>query len=246
MIQDLHVHTVFSDGIDVIDNILNSAEKNGIEIGISDHIYCKKLLTTKSILEYFSVLESYPVLKGAELDIGTDRILDDCVVSKADYIIGSVHSVNLNGSTLSFGKYFDSRAQQKILNSDFIFDDFICCKALEEIIKSIKKDILLNPINIIGHCTVNPFYEQVNAKFRYEWENELLSICKSYHIAIEISGLWIEPSIDLIKRAINQNIKVTFGSDCHTFYSTSYTDYFKYAECILNLKQGDIAKVGKR
>lgn len=245
MLQDLHIHTIFSDGTDEIENILSVSKQNNIEIGIADHIYCKKLVSIDSILDYFSILARYPVFKGAEFDIGKAIILDDRILSISDYVIGSIHCIDIDGEVINFGKYFDSRAENKVLNSNYIFDDYVCCKALEIILEKIRKEVLVNPIDIIGHCTVNPFYEQVNSKFRFEWENALISICESSHIALEISGLWIEPDIDLIQKAINKNVKLTFGSDCHTPYSMSYLDYFKFVKNNLNLSEGDFKRFGK-
>lgn len=109
-------------------------------------------------------------------------------------------TVRINNENIRLGKYFDSRDQKKLLNIDFIFRDYICCKALEKILFVINKELNDNPIDILGHCTVNPFYEQVNFPYKYEWGKEIISICKSTDTAIEISGLWIEPNVDFIKK----------------------------------------------
>lgn len=42
MVQDLHTHTVFSDGIDNVARISRYAHQHNIQIGIADHILCKK------------------------------------------------------------------------------------------------------------------------------------------------------------------------------------------------------------
>lgn len=245
MIQDLHIHTIYSDGVDTIDNILQKATKNNIEVGISDHILCKKMPTKKNVFRYFETLDNYPVLKGGEIDLGETGIIDDLIISKADYIIGSIHSVRFNDNYIKLGKYFDDRDSKKILNSNFVYDDYLCCCALEKILKTIENELSQNYIDILGHCTVNPFYEQVNSKFRYEWENELISICKLSNTAIEISGLWIEPGADFVQKALNKHVKVTFGSDCHTKYSTEYLDYFHFISKSVNLKEGDVLKIAK-
>lgn len=246
MIQDLHIHTIYSDGFDTIENIIQKATENKMEIGISDHIFCKKMAEKKSVLRYFEILDNYPVLKGGEIDLGEPSAMDESIISKADYIIGSIHSVKLNDNYIKLGKYFDERDHKKILNSNFIFDDYLCCSALEKILTTIRNELSQNCIDILGHCTVNPFYEQVNSKFRYEWEDELISICKASHTAIEISGLWLEPGADFVQKVINNNVKVTFGSDCHTKYSVLYLDYFHFISKTINLKEGDVLKIAKK
>lgn len=246
MIQDLHIHTIYSDGIDTIENILQKTSENNMEIGISDHIFCKKLSKKKDILKYFETLDNYPILKGGEIDLEETSVIDDSIISKADYIIGSIHGIKINNDYIKLGKYFDDRDHKKTLNSNFIFNDYLCCSALEKILIIMKKELSQNHIDILGHCTVNPFYEQVNSKFRYEWENELISVCKSSNTAIGISGLWLEPCVDFVQRAINKNVKVTFGSDCHTKYTLSYLDYFYFISKNINFKEGDVLKIEKK
>lgn len=246
MMQDLHIHTIYSDGNSSLEKIYSQATENKIEIGISDHILCKTMPDKDSVLNYFDKLEKYHVLKGGEIDLGETGILDDILVSKADYIIGSIHNIKLDNQNIKFGKYFDSRDRNKKLNADFIFNDYECCKALEKILLVVTKELRQNPIDILGHCTVNPFYEQVNSKFKYEWEEEIILICASTNTAIEISGLWVAPNVDFIKKAINKGVKVTFGSDCHRTYSPRYLEYFNFVSEIINLKKGDVLKIEKR
>lgn len=165
MVQDLHTHTVFSDGIDNVARMSQYAHQHHIQIGISDHILCKKMCDKSSVINYFKILDEYPVLKGAEIDLGETGVLDDYLIDNSDYIIGSIHNIRMNGENIKFGKYFDSRAGEQILNSDYIYNDNICCKALEKILLVISRELTTNPIDILGHCTVNPFYEQVNSKY---------------------------------------------------------------------------------
>ena len=222
------------------------AHQQNIQIGVSDHILCKKMCDKSSIIKYFKTLDEYPVFKGAEIDLGETGALDDYLIDNSDYIIGSIHNIRMNDENIKFGKYFDSRAGEQILNRDFVFSDNTCCKALENILLVIRKELTTNPIDILGHCTVNPFYEQVNSKYKYEWEQELITLCKSTETAIEISGLWMEPSIDFIKRAIDRKVKVTFGSDCHELYSDKYFDYYFFIFHELGLSERDVKRIGKR
>lgn len=244
--QDLHIHTTFSDGQESVGAIFEKSQKLGVEFGISDHILCKKLVNKDDILNYFTYLSEYPVLAGCEIDLGQTGIIDDYITSKADYIIGSIHNVEIDGEYIRLGAYFDYRSKKKLLSTKYIYSDYFCCKALEKILKTINYETLHNPIDILGHCTVTPFFQQVNEKFKFEWENELISICKSNKVALEISGLWVEPGIDLIARAINNGVKVTFGSDCHTQYSQEYFEYFIYAAKTIGIKKEDVLKIVKK
>lgn len=241
--QDLHIHTVFSDGENTIEKIYGKSQLYGIDIGISDHILCKKMCSKSSVVNYLNILSNYPVLKGGEIDLGETGVIDDIITSKLDYIIGSIHSVDIGNQIVKLGKYFDYRDKKKILHTDFIFEDSICCKALEVILDTVRRELSANPITILGHCTVNPFYEQVNSKYRFEWENELISLCKLNSTAIEISGLWIEPNVDFIKRILAEKVKITFGSDCHTDYTEKCFDYYKFILKHVNVEKGDVLKI---
>lgn len=243
--QDLHIHTVFSDGENTIDMIYRKSQIYGIEIGISDHILCKKMCDKTSVVNYLNILSNYSVLKGGEIDLGETGIIDDIIISKTDYIIGSIHSLDIGNQIIKLGKYFDYRSKRKILHTDFIFDDSICCKALEVILNTIRRELSVNPITILGHCTVNPFYEQVNSKYKFEWENELISLCRLNNTAIEISGLWMEPNVDFIRRTLAKKVKISFGSDCHTDYTENYFDYYKFILNHINIKKGDVLKIVK-
>lgn len=245
LVNDLHIHTVFSDGICSVEDILKDTDCNNYQLGISDHIFCKKLPNKSDVLNYIKMIEQFPVLKGGEIDLGEIGIIDDYVYSGLDYLIGSIHNIRINGANIKLGKYFDYRDKKRILNKDFVFDDYMCCKALDNILKVIEKDLNNNSINILGHCTVNPFYEQVNVKYRYQWENEVISICKKHGTAIEISGLWIEPEIGFICRVIKNGVKLSFGSDCHREYSNAYWDYFNFANENIKFKNGDLYRIEK-
>lgn len=242
--QDLHIHTIFSDGISTIDEICRKSQEYGIEVGISDHILCKKMCDRASVMDYLNTLSRYPIFKGGEIDLGETGIIDDMIVSKIDYIIGSIHSVNINNQKIKLGKYFDYRNKSQILHSDYIFDDCTCCKALDSILDTVRIELSTNPIDILGHCTVNPFYEQVNAQYRYEWENELIALCKKNNTAIEISGLWIEPDVDFLKRVLTSKVKITFGSDCHTHYDRNCFEYFDFILKHINIEE-DVLKIGR-
>ncbi len=102
---DLHVHTNWSDGHDVLEVMVRAAQAKGYEyVGISDHsqsLYIAGGLKEEEVHEEDARIkdlqEEMPnirILHGAEVDILGDGRLDypDEVLKSLDYAIGSIHS----------------------------------------------------------------------------------------------------------------------------------------------------------
>jgi DNA polymerase (family X) len=100
-----HMHTDFSDGVDSIEKMIDSARAMGFSyIGITDHsrsAYYAGGLKTKDVLRQWEAIdrlrESNPdvyIFKGIESDIQPDGSLDydDEILEGFDFVIASVHS----------------------------------------------------------------------------------------------------------------------------------------------------------
>jgi DNA polymerase (family 10) len=95
---DLHIHTVWSDGRNTIEDIVKKAkELNHEYIAITDHspsVPVANGLSEEILLQQWEILESYDtVLKGVECDILKDGTLaySDTTLAKADFVMASVH-----------------------------------------------------------------------------------------------------------------------------------------------------------
>lgn len=100
---DLHMHTVFSDGADTPEEMIEAALKKCVSvIGISDHSYTffdeSYCMQKDRITEYKQILndlkckcpEGITILSGIEQDFYSDEPTDEY-----DYVIGSVHYVRI-------------------------------------------------------------------------------------------------------------------------------------------------------
>jgi DNA polymerase (family 10) len=100
-----HVHTVYSDGIHTLDDMVGVAVKSGYDyIGISDHsqsaVYAKGLTFERiqqQAKEIEQVRKRFPticILHGIESDILADGSLDypQEVLQSLDFVIGSIHT----------------------------------------------------------------------------------------------------------------------------------------------------------
>jgi DNA polymerase (family 10) len=101
---DLHIHSVWSDGIETIDTIVKHCKKIGYEyVGITDHSQSLKVaggLSENSVEKKFKEIKKInkkikgiKVLCGTECDIKADGTLDypDRILKKFDYVIAGIH-----------------------------------------------------------------------------------------------------------------------------------------------------------
>jgi histidinol phosphatase-like PHP family hydrolase len=225
-IYDLHTHSVFSDGDATLEYMVKKASEKGYVLGVSDHVYCGQIDTEEQMKRYLDTLEQFDIFKGVEANIGTDFTMPDSIMARLDYCIASVHSVpNRDGSIIGLSNYFGWRCGH--LNSytrTFKKEDskFL----LEESLRQIEKSFSKFTVDILGHGTVTPFYTDMEGtQFQLDFEDELLSLCKKYNVALEISGLWKEPSMRVITKAREKGIKFSFGSDCHRLAEVCDLEY---------------------
>ena len=87
---------------------------------------------------------------------------------------------------------------------------------LAYIIQMMEKTFSTQRVDILGHSTVLPAYDElVGTAFLTQWEDAVIALCKKYDVALEISGLWRAPGADMLRRAYAAGLKFSMGSDCH-------------------------------
>jgi len=240
-LYDLHTHSNFSDGDATVEYLIEKASEKGYILGVSDHIYCGQIDTKEQMKKYFDTLERFNVLKGVEANIGTDFSLPDKFMYRLDYCIASVHSIpDPQGSVLSLSKYFGWRCGHR--NSyESPFKGIDSRYLLEESLRQIEKSFSTQRVDILGHSTVTPFYSDMDGtQYQLEFEDELLSLCKKYNVALEISGLWREPSERVVIKAKSNNIKLSFGSDCHWLQEVCDLRYVHEMIDKVNIEEEDL------
>ncbi|RJQ19036.1 DNA polymerase/3'-5' exonuclease PolX [Candidatus Woesearchaeota archaeon] len=101
---DLHMHSVWSDGVASIEEMARAAKQRGYEyIAMTDHSKSERIangMDEKRLLRYLEEIERVErkvgirILKGSEVDILPDGSLDyaDSVLEKLDIVLAGVHS----------------------------------------------------------------------------------------------------------------------------------------------------------
>ncbi len=246
-LYDLHTHSIFSDGDATLDFLVEKAQQKGYILGVSDHIYCGQIDTKEQITQYLNALDQYDVFKGVEANIGTDFDIPDHLRTRLDYCIASLHALpNREGQIVSLTEYFGWRAghrphyQLNYKSSDAPF-------FLEKNLRLIEDSFSRFPVDILGHATVTPFYDDMEGtQLQSDFEDELLSLCKKYGVALEISGLWKQPSCRVIMKGKEKGIRFSFGSDCHRLSEVCDLSYVQRMIEETGLRQEEIFIPKKR
>ena len=151
---DFHVHSLFSDGSDTIEDIIKSAIAKGMDkIGLSDHSYTffdeSYCISRDNIPRYIEKIhtlkEKYKddieVFCGIEQDFYSDESTD-----RFDYSIGSVHYILING------KYFpvdeNTDMLKDFVNTCFGGDYYSLCELYFDTVSQV---IEKTDCDIIGH-----------------------------------------------------------------------------------------------
>lgn len=102
--SDLHMHTVYSDGVNTVREMAKEAQRRGLQfIAICDHSRSLKIANGMSVerlqqqgceIAQVSKELGFPILRGVECDILSDGTLDydDALLSEMDIVVGSIHS----------------------------------------------------------------------------------------------------------------------------------------------------------
>ena len=111
---------------------------------------------------------------------------------------------------------------------------------LAYILRMVEKTFANQRVDVYGHPTVLPACDELyGTKFLLDWENAILALCLRYGIALEISGLWRAPNMEMLARAKAMGVTFSTGSDCHQPLQIGDLDYVEKAVAELNLTDED-------
>ena len=159
-LQNLHTHTVYCDGVNTPEELIQEALKKGFDsIGFSGHSYVKRFpreysMTPENNAKYRKEIkrmkEKYAgqirIYCGMEADMYTEASLENF-----DYLIGSVHYIFKEGFLLDFDRtdlIHPQYAMQRILSEFFDGDGMKFVKAYYETLAKLPEH---GHYDIIGH-----------------------------------------------------------------------------------------------
>ncbi|MEA5049029.1 MAG: PHP domain-containing protein [Eubacteriales bacterium] len=239
-LYDLHTHTNMSDAEFPIEELIEVEQAQGHILGVSDHLFCCGIYTLSDVSTYLEILSRYPVYRGAEVNMEHRFNLPDQMDDQVDYIIASVHNMpDGRGGFVPLGPYFSRRSghtQQYTKNYSSDMNRYY----LAYIIQMIEKTFSTQRVEILGHATVLPSYDELyGTRFLEQWEDAVIGLCKKYGVALEISGLWRAPRMEMILKAKGAGLLFSMGSDCHNRLQIGNMDYVERAIEEVGLTESD-------
>lgn len=210
-ISDLHNHTTFSDGRLSPGEVWAIANEKGYRVGISDH--CGEgtfqINNDADFGNYLKELRKHPVLRAAELDLGTRLFISAQMLGECDYIIAGVHSID----GLDF---FDRNA--KLPPPEVLLDKML--DLIEAKARQYRFHVLAHP----GLLPVG-MRDEKERLLGEKWGLRLTELALKYGFALEISSRWELPSIDTVKLALDAGVDFSLGSDGHCRESVCRLEY---------------------
>ncbi len=232
MLSNYHTHTLFCDGKNSPEEIVEEAIKQGLsEIGFTGHSYtffdesyCMSLENTKKYKENINELkEKYKdyikIFLGVEQDYFSEENTDDY-----DYVIGSVHYVFKYGKYLELDRssdYFESIVKEYYNGSYYCL-----CEDYYQLVSNIYKK---TKCDIVGHFDLVSKYNEEERLFsesdlRYkDMVKKAVNILSGENVLFEINtgamarGLKSTPYPSPYIRKIlkEKNCRFVASSDCH-------------------------------
>ncbi len=202
---DLHIHSIYSDGFEKIENIANFCKKKGYKyIGITDHsqsLHVAKGLTEDKIkkklkeIDYLNKkIDNFKIFCGTECDIKADGSLDysNKILEMFDYVIIGIHIGFKMDSKQVTTRYL------KAMENEYV-------------------NIVAHPTcRIIGHR--EPFDIDFDIFFDKAKETNTYLEINSFPDRLDLNDL-------NIKTAKDKGLKFEIGTDSHHISHLSYMQY---------------------
>lgn len=179
--QDLHTHTVYSDGNNTPEEMVLSAIEKGLDVfGISDHSYMdfddSYCLKKKSVKEYIKEIESLKTKYSDKIKIlcGIEQDLYSGIPEyDFDYVIGSVHYIKLGDEYVAV----DNTAEELKDAANKYFGGDIY-HLLEEYYRLVGMVVEKTGADIIGHFDLitkfqekEPLFDEKDERYIKAWQS---------------------------------------------------------------------------
>lgn len=231
ILQNLHTHTRYCDGMDTPEEMVITAIEKGFDIlGFSGHSYTSSAVSAMSPEKEKAYKRDITALKerymdqidiycGLELDLysGVD-------VNDYDYVIGSVHYLKMDGQCLGIDS--SPEKSQKIINEHFSGNGMKYARAYYETLAQLTE---CPGIDIVGHfdlvtkfCRTHIFFD-VESKEYQRYAMEALDALASGFQLFELNTGAIArgyrttpyPAPFLLRELKKRNCGILISSDCH-------------------------------
>lgn len=207
---DCHAHSTFSDGRLTVAEVVARAASLGVRPSVSDHMSSESsfaLQTADEVREYVDALDAHDVLKAGEF-CWHDPLWHEPgdVVKRLSHRLGSMHAVLMPSGRL-VRAFTNERPDVSV---DAYMDAHAAC--VEQLAREMPVDVFAHPTLI----TI-PFRGlDVDTLWTEERETRILDALFAAGIAFEVSSRYW-PHERIVRRAVERGVRLSLGSDGHTF-----------------------------
>jgi histidinol phosphatase-like PHP family hydrolase len=208
---DCHAHTTFSDGELSIEQLIARAAERGVRPSVSDHIssYMESAVrTVEEVREYLDALDGQDTLRAGEFCWHDSlwRELPPEVARRFTHRLGSLHGIWMPNGTIVYA--FSRR-----------FPDVTPDEYMEAHVENLERFALEMPVDILSHPTLLPLSLRrypLEELWTEEREERAVRALAAAGIAFEISNRY-RAHERFIRRAIDHGVRLSLGSDGHTY-----------------------------
>ncbi|HEY4216340.1 MAG TPA: hypothetical protein VGM67_04345 [Gemmatimonadaceae bacterium] len=209
---DCHAHSTWSDGALPVAGVVERAAALGVRPSVSDHIsrdVQRSITSVDQIVHYLDELDRFDVLRGGEFCWHDSlwRELPPALVSRFTHRVGSLHAIRLPS-----GQWV--HAFSRALPDGLTVDAYMAAHlaTLEEFAQRMPVDVLAHPTLVtFAFRGVHP-----DELWTEEHEARMVDALFAAGIAFEISSRY-PPHERLVRRAVERGVRISLGSDGHTF-----------------------------
>ena len=254
---DLHNHTYLCNhAIDTPQQYIQTAIDKKIDIfGFSEHAPMngfdeKYRLKTTDIKLYETMIkelqhnyqDKIKILLAYEVDfLQGDYLQKEILDAKVDYLIGSVHFLNIDKKQKKDIWGFD--------NPEFIghYKNTDINKIWSDYFEAVTAMVKTNHFNIVGHLDLLKVFNYLPTKDIKLLACDTIKAIKKANMVLEINGAGLRkpvkqqyPSKQLLELAFEYDIPITFSSDAHSVEQVG----FGYESCLALAKEVGYTKCG--
>ena len=229
--QNLHTHTVFCDGKNTVEEMVQKAIELGFDsLGFSGHIYknyAESSMAKKDIPAYQAEVrraqekyqEQIAIYLGAEYDMFADHDK-----SAYDYTIGSVHCLIKDGNIYEMDQ--DAATVKKIIEENFSGDGLAFAKAYYQIMATMpsygKFDVVGHFDLVNKHCEKQGFFDDACKAYQDAALQALYAVAEKQSLfEVNVGGIARGyksipyPAPFLMKQLKALGCRLILSSDCH-------------------------------
>jgi histidinol phosphatase-like PHP family hydrolase len=172
------------------------------------------------VLRYVDEARRLGLRVGVEFDLGVAPELRDATRESLDYLIGSVHQIDVApGEWISYddaGAFLKGRITT-FRDAKKFLDPPLQRRILERTLEIVRVGIERDRIDILGHPTMGPLAALGDPESSYpvEYQERLIVMCVAAGVAIEVNECYGVPHRAFLERAHRLGARFSVGSDSH-------------------------------